>query len=77
MNVAFGDDDFAQQKDRIARAVHSAKETRRTGLDDIIENAKSEAKMYPLPIPTRLEKQYLEAARQRHKVGHQGFAQFL
>eukprot|EP00668_Euglena_longa_P033563 GGOE01043148.1.p1 GENE.GGOE01043148.1~~GGOE01043148.1.p1 ORF type:complete len:1201 (-),score=427.59 GGOE01043148.1:199-3801(-) len=60
-------DDVLAQKERIARAVHSAKETRRTGYDDLLEQAATEAKVYPLPVPSRLEQQYMAAARQRQR----------
>eukprot|EP00667_Euglena_gracilis_P000837 EG_transcript_837 len=60
-------DDVTVQKERIARAVHSAKETRRTGYDDLLEAAATEAKVYPLPVPSRLEQQYMAAARQRQR----------
>ncbi len=49
------------------RAVHSAKETRRTGFDEILENAAAEAKMYPVALPSRLEQQYMAAARLRQR----------
>ena len=68
MGPARGDDDVTVQQDRIARAVHSAKETRRTGYDDILDNANAEPKMYPVALPSKLEQQYMAAARARQKV---------
>ena len=67
MGPARGDDDVTVQQDRIARAVHSAKETRRTGYDDILDNANAEPKMYPVALPSKLEQQYMAAARARQK----------
>eukprot|EP01012_Entosiphon_sulcatum_P037744 TRINITY_DN4860_c0_g1_i1.p1 TRINITY_DN4860_c0_g1~~TRINITY_DN4860_c0_g1_i1.p1 ORF type:complete len:1211 (+),score=201.12 TRINITY_DN4860_c0_g1_i1:54-3686(+) len=65
---AIGRQDDAEvrlQKERIDRAVLSAKENRRSGFDEMLDKVAGEAKTYPLPVPSKLEQQYMAKARER------------